>query len=57
MIHVSSQNNYTKYDRVKRKGVAFLFGLFKIKQLGVGMKINGDDEMERTPRIETPGKN
>ncbi|KAK0086214.1 hypothetical protein PV325_003565 [Microctonus aethiopoides] len=54
MIHVSSQNNYTKYDRVKRKGVAFLFGLFKIKQLGVGMKINGDDEMERTPRIETP---
>ncbi|KYN35849.1 Uridine 5'-monophosphate synthase [Trachymyrmex septentrionalis] len=53
MIHVSSESVY-RYDRVKRKGAAFLTNLFKSKKLAVGMKINEDEEMERTPRVETP---
>ncbi|KAG8038451.1 hypothetical protein G9C98_006147 [Cotesia typhae] len=52
MIHVSSPTAQ-KFDRVKRKGVAFLSGLFRTKRLIVGMKIDEEDEMER-PRIETP---
>lgn len=41
---------------MKRKGVAFLTNLFKSRKLTVGMKINEDEEMERAPRVETPGK-
>ncbi|CAD6208748.1 GSCOCG00003555001-RA-CDS [Cotesia congregata] len=52
MIHVSSPTAQ-KFDRVKRKGVAFLSGLFRTKRLIVGMKIDEEDKMER-PRIETP---
>ncbi|XP_057339639.1 uncharacterized protein LOC130677073 isoform X2 [Microplitis mediator] len=52
MIHVASPTSQ-KFDRVKRKGVAFLSGLFRTKRLIVGMKIDEEDEMER-PRIETP---
>lgn len=55
MIHVSSENAQ-RYDRVKRKGVAFLSNLFKSRKLTVGMKINEDEEMERAPKVETPGK-
>lgn len=55
MIHVSSSPTAQKFDRVKRKGVAFLSGLFRTKRLIVGMKIDEEDEMER-PRIETPGE-
>lgn len=55
MIHVSSENAL-RYDRVKRKGAAFLTNLFKSRKLAVGMKINEDEEMERAPRVETPGK-
>ncbi|XP_018406723.1 PREDICTED: uncharacterized protein LOC108782840 [Cyphomyrmex costatus] len=53
MIHVLSESAY-KYDRVKRKGAAFLTNLFKSKKLAVGMKVNEDEEMERAPRVETP---
>jgi len=55
MIHVSSENAH-RYDRVKRKGAAFLTNLFKSRKLTIGMKINEDEEMERAPRVETPGK-
>jgi len=55
MIHVSSESAH-RYDRMKRKGVAFLTNLFKSRKLTVGMKINEDEEMERAPRVETPGK-
>lgn len=55
MIHVSSESAH-RYDRVKRKGAAFLTNLFKSRKLAVGMKINEDEEMERAPRVETPGK-
>ncbi|KAG7190269.1 hypothetical protein KM043_006387 [Ampulex compressa] len=53
MIHVSSENAQ-RYERIKRKGVAFLTSLFKSKRSTLGMKINEDDEMERAPRVETP---
>lgn len=52
MIHVSLENAQ-RYDRVKRKGVAFLSNLFKSRKLTVGMKINEDEEMERAPKVET----
>jgi len=55
MIHVSSECAQ-RYDRMKRKGAAFLTSLFKSRKLAVGMKINEDEEMERAPRVETPGK-
>lgn len=55
MIHVSSESAH-RYDRMKRKGAAFLTNLFKSRKLTVGMKINEDEEMERAPRVETPGK-
>lgn len=55
MIHVSSENAH-RYDRMKRKGAAFLTNLFKSRKLTIGMKINEDEEMERAPRVETPGK-
>lgn len=55
MIHVSSENAQ-RYDRVKRKGAAFLSNFFKSKKLTLGMKINEDEEMERAPKVETPGK-
>lgn len=55
MIHVSSESAH-KYDRVKRKGAAFLTNLFKSRKLAIGMKINEDEEMERAPRVETPGE-
>lgn len=54
MIHVSSENAH-RYDRVKRKGVAFLSGIFKTKKFVLGMKIDEDDKMDRSERIETPG--
>ncbi|XP_003705927.2 uncharacterized protein LOC100884121 isoform X1 [Megachile rotundata] len=53
MIHVSSENAQ-RYDRVKRKGAAFLSNFFKTKKLTLGMKINEDEEMERAPKVETP---
>ncbi|KAK2575795.1 hypothetical protein KPH14_007179 [Odynerus spinipes] len=53
MIHVSAENAQ-RYDRVKRKGAAFLTSLFKLRKLTLGMKINEDEDMERSPRIETP---
>ncbi|XP_011633392.1 uncharacterized protein LOC105424711 [Pogonomyrmex barbatus] len=53
MIHVSSENAQ-RYDRVKRKGAAFLTNLFKSRKLAIGMKINEDEETERAPRVETP---
>ncbi|XP_035726891.1 uncharacterized protein LOC118443671 [Vespa mandarinia] len=53
MIHVSAENAH-RYDRVKRKGTAFLTSLFKSRKLNLGMKINEDEEMERSPRIESP---
>ncbi|XP_031843163.1 uncharacterized protein LOC116431611 isoform X2 [Nomia melanderi] len=53
MIHVSSKNAQ-RYDRVKRKGVAFLSSFFKSKKLTLGMKINEEEEMERAPKVETP---
>ncbi|XP_076382541.1 uncharacterized protein LOC117219579 isoform X3 [Megalopta genalis] len=52
MIHVSSENAQ-RYDRVKRKGVAFLSSFFKSKKLTLGMKINEEEEMERAPKVET----
>lgn len=55
MIHVSSESAH-RYERVKRKGAAFLTNLFKSRKLALGMKINEDEEMERAPRVETPGK-
>lgn len=55
MIHVSSENTQ-RYDRVKRKGAVFLSNIFKSKKLTLGMKINEDEEMERAPKVETPGK-
>lgn len=55
MIHVSSESAH-RYDRVKRKGAAFFTNLFKSRKLALGMKINEDEEMERAPRVETPGK-
>lgn len=54
MIHVSSENAQ-RYERVKRKGVAFLSGIFRSKRFVLGMKIDEEDEMDR-PRVETPGK-
>ncbi|XP_043268621.1 uncharacterized protein [Venturia canescens] len=53
MIHVSSENSQ-RYDRVKRKGVAFLASLFRTKRFVVGMKMEEDDDMERGARVETP---
>lgn len=55
MIHVSSECAH-RYDRVKRKGAAFFTNLFKSRKLAIGMKINEDEEIERAPRVETPGK-
>ncbi|KZC12446.1 PREDICTED: uncharacterized protein LOC107190590 [Dufourea novaeangliae] len=52
MIHVSSENAQ-RYDRVKRKGVAFLSNFFKSKKVTLGMKINEEEEMERAPKVET----
>ncbi|XP_015113371.1 uncharacterized protein LOC107038661 [Diachasma alloeum] len=53
MIHVSSENAQ-RYDRVKRKGVAFLSGIFRSKKFVFGMKIDEEDEMDRAPRVEGP---
>ncbi|XP_076631489.1 uncharacterized protein LOC143346846 [Colletes latitarsis] len=53
MIHVSSENAQ-RYDRVKRKSVAFLSNFFKSKKLTLGMKINEEEEMERAPKVEQP---
>ncbi|XP_020289847.1 uncharacterized protein LOC109857689 isoform X2 [Pseudomyrmex gracilis] len=53
MIHVSSESAH-RYDRVKRKGAAFLTNLFKSRKLIAGMKINEDEEMEPAPRVEAP---
>ncbi|XP_017886342.1 uncharacterized protein LOC108628741 [Ceratina calcarata] len=53
MIHVLPENSQ-RYNRVKRKGTAFLSNLFKSKKLTLGMKINEDEEMERAPKVETP---
>lgn len=55
MIHVSSESAH-RYERIKRKGAAFLTNLFKLRKLALGMKINEDEEMERAPRVETPGE-
>lgn len=55
MIHVSSENAQ-RFERIKRKGAAFLSSLFKSKKLALGMKIDADEEMERAPRVETPGE-
>ncbi|XP_044009097.1 uncharacterized protein LOC122852989 isoform X2 [Aphidius gifuensis] len=55
MIHVSSENAH-RYDRVKRKGVAFLSGFFKTKKFVLGMKIDEDDKMDKSERIETPAR-
>ena len=55
MIYVSSENAQ-KFEKIKRKGAAFLSNLFKLKKLALGMKIDADEKMERAPRIETPGE-
>ncbi|XP_066603785.1 uncharacterized protein [Prorops nasuta] len=52
MIHVSTESAQ-RYDRVKRKGAAFLASFFKPKKLSLGMKINENGEMEPPPRVET----
>ncbi|XP_034937050.1 uncharacterized protein [Chelonus insularis] len=52
MINVSSPVNTQKFNRIKRKGVAFLSSLFKPKRLITGMNSN-EEEMEKTARVET----
>lgn len=52
-MHVPGENA-ERYDRVKRKGTTFLTSFFKSRKPTLGMKINEDEEMERSPRIETP---
>lgn len=51
-----SSENAQRLEKIKRKGAIFLANLFKSKKLTLGMKINTDEEMERAPRVETPGE-